>query len=128
MPNWVFVVTGGGMGALGRYLIGGWINRRWTQSAIPFGTLGVNILGCLIIGLLAGLLEGRHGDESPARHFLMVGLMGGFTTYSSFGLETLHLMRGDQMGHAMAHMGLHLVLGLVAVWLGFALSRSIRLA
>jgi len=127
MPNWLFVMSGGALGALGRYLLGGWINGRWTKAFIPFGTLGVNILGCLLIGILAGLMEGRQGSDSQSRHFLIIGLMGGFTTYSSFGLETLQLMNGAHFGSALTHMGLHLILGLVAVWAGWTFSQSLKL-
>lgn len=127
LPNWIFVMLGGGLGATGRYLMGDWIARRWTETLIPLGTLGVNILGCLLIGLLAGLMDGRQGPQSQARHFLIIGLMGGFTTYSSFGLETLQLMNGAHFASALTHMGLHLILGLVAVWVGWTFSQSLKL-
>ncbi|MCK5148508.1 fluoride efflux transporter CrcB [bacterium] len=127
MPAWIYIIGGGGLGALSRYLIGGWINKRWTDVAIPLGTLGVNIIGCLVIGLLAGFMDGRYESDSPARHFLLIGLMGGFTTYSSFGLETLHLMRDAHMGSALAHMGLHMTLGLLAVCAGWYVSQQLKL-
>jgi fluoride exporter len=87
------------------------------------GTLAVNVLGCLVIGFLGGLAEARQVLTPEGRLFLMLGFLGGFTTFSSFGYETLSLARGGEGTRALVNVALHLVLGLSAVVAGQQLSR-----
>ena len=117
--NPLLVFVGGGLGALLRYAAG-----RATilaGHAPPFATLGVNILGCLIMGLLAGWFTSRGGSES-AKLFLLTGILGGFTTFSAFGLDALTLYRTSP-AHAAAYVAASVIVSLLAVSLGFALTR-----
>ena len=87
----------------------------------PLGTLIVNVLGCLLIGIVGGYTE--HTANSPhVRLFLMAGFLGGFTTFSAFGYETLALMRGDALGLALIYAGLSVILCLGAVWFGLRMA------
>ena len=96
--------------------------RAGSAQRFPWGTLLVNVAGSFAIGLLAALVtaDGRPALGSDARAFLMVGVLGGFTTFSSFSLETLTLARTGALGAAAANVALSLVLCLGGVWLGFA--------
>ena len=117
--NPLLVFVGGGLGTLLRYAAG-----RATilaGHAPPFATLGVNILGCLIMGLLAGWFTSRGGSES-AKLFLLTGILGGFTTFSAFGLDALTLYRTSP-AHAAAYVAASVIISLAAVATGFALTR-----
>ena len=124
-PPWalLWVGAGGFVGAILRYLLGGWVQRLTPMAGFPTGTLAVNVLGCLAIGLVAGLVELRHGLGPGVRLFLLVGLLGGFTTFSSFAWETLDLARASALTPALANVALQIVLGLAAAWAGLALTR-----
>jgi fluoride exporter len=116
---YVWVALGGALGSVARYGVSLGA-ARWLGIAFPWGTLFVNVAGSFAIGVLGGLImtdERALGVE--ARAFVMVGILGGFTTFSSFSLETLALARNGAFGAAAANAGLSLVLCLVAVWLGF---------
>lgn len=89
----------------------------------PWGTLGVNIIGCFFIGLFFGLGESRQLFSSQTRLFLLVGVLGGFTTFSTFGLESINLLRDGEAARALANVLLHVIVGLGAVWAGFICSR-----
>jgi CrcB protein len=116
----VLVVGAGGfIGSALRFLIGGWVQRLAVAGVFPFGTLVVNVIGCLLIGFLGGLAESRQIMEYGHRLFLMVGVLGGFTTYSAFALETLSLMNEGAVARALANMLLHLLLGFAAAAAGF---------
>lgn len=114
------IAVGGALGALARYGLGLWVARRTAESAIPLGTLAVNVLGCLAIGAVMGLVVGRDALAPTARLFVLVGVLGSFTTFSTFGYETFDLLRHGQVGGALAYAGANAGLGLVGVWLGFA--------
>jgi CrcB protein len=121
----VFLVgTGGFIGAVGRYLLGGWIHRLVPYSTFPFGTLYVNLSGCFLIGLLGGLTETRQLFGPELRVFIFIGLLGGFTTFSSFAHETLALARDAEFARAVVNMGGQIIGGLVAAWIGYALVRG----
>jgi len=119
--QYLWVALGGALGSVARYAcsIGA---ARWLGATFPWGTLLVNVAGSFTIGLLAALLtaDGRPALGSDARAFLMIGVLGGFTTFSSFSLETLTLARAGALGAAGANVALSLVLCLGGVWLGFA--------
>jgi len=106
-----------------RYLVSGWVQNR-VDHPFPHGVLLVNLLGCLLIGLLGGLAESRGFPGHAMRLFLLVGMFGGFTTFSAFGYETLELVRSNQLLLACSNVALHIVLGLTAVWLGFRLATA----
>ena len=88
-------------------------------AIFPWGTLAVNLAGCLAIGVLAGLVSSRQLLGPEARRFAMIGVVGGFTTWSTFGLETVQLLRGAEYARAAGNVGLHLMLGLGLVWVGY---------
>jgi CrcB protein len=114
----VLVGVGSLIGGVLRYGLSTWVHRVLDNPWFPYGTLTVNVLGCLVIGFLAGLAETRMAFTSEARLFLFVGVLGGFTTFSSFALETFLLARDTQNVAALINIGLQLILGLLAVWIG----------
>ncbi len=124
--NKVFLVgIGGFTGSILRYLLSGWV-QQWMKSVeFPWGTLAVNLLGCLVIGLLAQLAETRGVMTAEMRALVFIGVLGGFTTFSSFGHETINLWRAGELLWAGANIAAHLMLGLGAVWLGRALAALI---
>ena len=116
MTNILLVGMGGFIGSVLRYLIGGTI-QQYARS-FPLGTLAVNVIGCFVIGLLAQLGESRGLFSDESRAFIFIGILGGFTTFSSFGNETVNLIRNDQLMNAVINIGGNVILGLLAVWLG----------
>jgi CrcB protein len=122
----LLVGMGGFIGSILRYLIGIYFQQEANSTKLPFGTLFVNISGCLIIGFLSRLGEGHDIFSAEARTFIFIGLLGGFTTFSSFGNETVDLWRGEKEFLAIANVGGHLILGLGGVWLGRVLAHQIR--
>lgn len=125
MRNLLLVGLGGCAGSMLRYLAAGLAQRLSGSLWFPAGTLCVNIAGSLAIGVLAGLAEHRALLTPATRMLVLVGLLGGFTTFSTFSYETLALLREGQMMAAGVYVGAHLVCGLGAVWLGYALSAAI---
>ena len=124
LVNLVLVGVGGLMGSVARYLVGVWTRSLTGDGGFPFGTLVVNVVGCLIIGFANGLAEHRQMLGPEARMFLMVGVLGGFTTFSAFGYETFALARGGQLLAAFSNILVTMALGLVAVWLGYKLTNG----
>ena len=122
MTNILLVGAGGFIGSVLRYLVSGWVQQTTKSASFPFGTLAVNVIGCFIFGFLAQLAEARGVFTSEARLFIFVGILGGFTTFSSFGNETLNLARDSQMMNALANVGANVIIGLLAVWLGRTVS------
>lgn len=118
MRNLLFVGLGGFMGAVLRYMLSGGV-QKWTQSVdFPYGTLAVNLIGCLLIGMLTRLDEMRSLLTPEMRLLLLIGMLGAFTTYSTFSNEAVSLINDRRFNLAVAYLGLHLVLGLAAVVLG----------
>ena len=118
MLNILFIGLGGALGSIARYLVSTWVQAAIKSINFPFGTLAVNLVGCFVIGFLAQLAEARGVFSSESRAFVFIGILGGFTTFSSFGNETLNLARGGELWNALANIGLNVVIGLFAVWLG----------
>ena len=122
MGRLLLVGAGGFLGSILRYLTSGWV-QQWLQTAsFPFGTLAVNVLGCLVIGFLSQLAETRGVFTPETRALVFVGVLGGFTTFSTFSNETFNLLRDNEVIPALANLSAHIVLGLGAVWLGRALA------
>lgn len=122
----VFLVgVGGALGSISRYLLGAWVQSVSRSINFPYGTLAVNLVGCFVIGFLAQLVESRGLFTSESRAFVFIGVLGGFTTFSSFGNETLNLARDGQVINAVVNVGANVLLGLFAVWLGRAASYMI---
>jgi len=130
MRTLVAVGLGGAVGATARYLLAGWLQARASATRgwfalFPVGTLAVNLLGCFAIGLLAALFQERLAGDPAVRTFALVGVLGGFTTFSTFGLETLALARDGNLALAFGNVGASVVLGLAGVWAGAALARTL---
>ena len=122
MINILLVGFGGFVGSVLRYTVSGYVQQSVGTLDFPYGTLAVNVLGCFIIGFLSQLAESRGVFTSETRLFVFTGFLGGFTTFSSFGNETLNLVRDSQAMNAFANVGANLVIGLFAVWLGRTLA------
>jgi len=122
--NAAVVGSGGFLGALARYGLSGLVHRQMPLSTFPYGTLAVNLLGCLAIGVIAGLAESRQLFGPEFRLFALIGVLGGFTTFSTFAYETFAMIRDDEYLRATANAGVHVILGLALVWLGYALTTS----
>jgi CrcB protein len=120
--NAALVGTGGFIGAIARYGVSGFVQRSAAFSSFPFGTLAVNMLGCLMIGVAVGLVDSRQLFGPDVRLFALIGLLGGFTTWSTFGYETFALLRDADYLRAFLNVAIHLVLGLILVWAGYALA------
>ena len=121
MTRWLLIAMGGAAGSLLRYALQGWVHRL-AGTALPLGTLVVNVLGCLVIGFLAAACAGPISLRDDYRLGLTVGLLGGFTTFSTFGWETFALTSSGQVRWAVANVALSCTLGLLAVWFGARLA------
>ncbi len=124
MQQVLVVGIGGFFGAIARYAMSGAVYRYWGTS-LPYGTLAVNVLGCFALGFFAMLTEQRLVVSPPVRNLISVGLLGSFTTFSTFGYETLMLLRDGSLVAAGANVALSLLLGLLAVYAGIVLARLV---
>jgi CrcB protein len=114
---------GGCLGAILRYLVAGGVHTLAKTASFPVGTMAVNVAGCLLIGIGGGLMENRQLFSPEWRAFLFVGILGSFTTFSTFGLETFNLAKEGQWLASFGNVGVSLILGLAAVLAGHMLSR-----
>jgi CrcB protein len=114
----LFVAFGGALGSVCRYLLGTWMQILSKSIDFPYGTLTVNMIGCFVIGFLAQLAEARGVFTSESRTFMFIGILGGFTTFSSFGNDTVNLLRDGETINALANIGANVIFGLILVWLG----------
>jgi fluoride exporter len=115
----VFLVgLGGCIGSILRYGLAG-LTHRWTDSEFPFGTLAVNLVGCLLAGAVWSIVEHRTWLNPDVRIFLTVGILGGFTTFSAFSHETFVLLRDGRHAWALVNMTASVLLGLGGVFLGW---------
>lgn len=124
MKPFFLVGLGGFSGALLRYYVGGWAQTVLAHIGFPFGTLTVNLLGCFILGFLGGFSE-NFGISQEIRLFVMVGLLGSFTTFSTFSYDTLTLLRDQAILYAALNVGIQVMIGLLAAWLGFLLAHQL---
>lgn len=106
------------MGAAARYKLGGLVLHHTTQWKFPLSTFTVNVAGCLLAGLLAGLVVRHDFFSGDLRLFLFTGLLGGFTTFSAFGLETVYLLQRDELLVALANVVLSTAAGILVLWFG----------
>ncbi len=118
----IYVALGGALGSASRYLLGTWTQTLSRSIDFPYGTLAVNLIGCFVIGFLSQLAETRGAFTSESRAFVFIGILGGFTTFSSFGNDTLNLLRDGETFNALANVGANVILGLLLVWLGRAIA------
>jgi CrcB protein len=125
--TYLWIAIGGALGSVARYgasnLIDGWLG-----PTLPWGTILVNISGSFVIGFVAALTDvgGAMPVSRDARLFLMVGICGGYTTFSSFSLQTLNLIRAGQIAYAGVNIGVSVVACILAVWLGYLAATALR--
>lgn len=118
MRTLFLIGTGGFIGSILRYLLSGYVQQVSKGFQFPFGTLAVNVVGCVLVGFLAELADQRSLISDETRGFLIVGILGGFTTFSAFGNETMNLLRSGELWLAGANIIGHMLLSLIAVWIG----------
>jgi CrcB protein len=112
----LLVAAGGAVGSMARYGIGAWVLARTETWAFPLGTFLVNVLGCLIAGALIGVAEYRNFLTPEVRLLVFTGFLGGFTTFSAFGVETVALMERGQYGVAAGYVAASVVCGVGALF------------
>ena len=122
MSPWIAIAIGGACGALARYSVTLGL-QRLAGSGYPWGTLVVNLLGCLLLGMLSQWVISNNSLSDVYQKALGVGFLGAMTTFSTFALETVRLLENQRPGAALANVGMNLIVGLAAVWLGIALVR-----
>ena len=120
--NAAMVGSGGFIGALARYGLSGLVHRQIPFANFPYGTMAVNLVGCCAIGVVVGLVESRQLFGPEFRTFALIGILGGFTTFSTFGYETFAMIRDAEYLRAAANVGGQVILGLALVWLGYTLT------
>ena len=126
MVKILLVGTGGFLGSVFRYLLSGLVYRILAAKPVfPYGTLVVNLLGCFLIGFVSGLAESRQILNPELRVLILIGLFGGFTTFSTFGYESFSLARDGELLYLFSNISFHIVFGIAAVWLGHIFSRLI---
>ncbi|CAN1515403.1 CrcB Integral membrane protein possibly involved in chromosome condensation [Burkholderiaceae bacterium] len=120
----ILVALGGAVGSVCRYKLSSFVLDQTINWRFPLGTFLVNVIGCLVIGVLAGLILKFEMFSSQSRIFLITGIMGGFTTFSAFSIETFYLIREKEFLVASSYVFSSVLVGLVALWLGFLLVPS----
>jgi CrcB protein len=121
----LLVLAGGAFGTGVRYLLSSAIYSKVHQPTFPFANLIINVSGSFLIGLLAGLFEDRLLVSPEVRAALLTGILGGYTTFSSFTFETVSLLRDGEVWLAVLNVSLSILLGLAAVWLGLRLAQLV---
>ncbi len=127
MESYIWVAVGGALGTTGRYWLSGLVAQTIGET-FPWGTLIINVTGSFVIGFFAALTgpDGRLFVGSTSRQFVMIGIRGGYTTFSSFSLQTLNLMNDGEWLYASANIVLSVALSLIAVWAGYMLAASMN--
>jgi CrcB protein len=127
LQSLLLVALGGALGSATRYKLSAWVLHHTTAWQFPWGTFAVNVVGCLAAGVLAGLVA-KHDLFAPdTRLLLFTGVLGGFTTFSAFGLETILLLKRGETLVAGCNVALSITAGLLALWIGFeAMSATAR--
>jgi len=122
MEKFFFIAAGGAIGSILRYLVSVW-SLNWTQGSFPIGTLVVNVTGCALIGLATAIFAGPHWVREGVRFGLLIGLLGAFTTFSTFSLETIAMIGAGQVRQAVFYVLASNGCGLIAVWLAYHATR-----
>jgi CrcB protein len=122
MVKLFLIGSAGFIGTLGRYWLSGLVARRCGET-FPSGTLAVNLIGCFLVGIIFCLLQERILVNQTARTIIMIGFLGGFTTFSSFGLQTFTLLQNGQFGLAALNVSLSNLIGLILVWAGYSIGK-----
>lgn len=122
MLTWIVVASGGALGCVARHGVNRLVHQHWPMTPFPIATVIVNLVGCCTIGALAGLIASGHLPmRLQWREFVFVGVLGGFTTFSTFGLDTITLLRSGDATHAIWNIGVQVVGGLAGVYGGLVL-------
>jgi fluoride exporter len=121
--NILLVGLGGGLGSVARYLCQRWVSQLYPHS-FPYGTLAVNVIGCLLIGIFWAFSLKHVTDAAQWKLFLMTGLCGGFTTFSAFTLEGINLLKEQRTGLFFWYVGLSILAGLAATYVGIKLIKQ----
>ena len=120
----VYVALGGALGSVARFLLSHAVHR-YTAAGFPYGTFAVNIIGCAVFGLVLGAAEHRIDLTPTVRAFFLVGILGGFTTFSAFTFDTLELLRTAAFFRAAVNVLGQIAIGLFALWLGYLLAKLV---
>jgi CrcB protein len=119
---WIVVASGGALGCMARHGVNRLVHQHWPLTRFPVATLIVNLVGCCVIGVLAGLIaSGQWPMRTHWREFVFVGILGGFTTFSTFGLDTITLLRSGDVAQAFSNVVIQVAGGLAGVYGGLVL-------
>lgn len=121
----ILVALGGALGSMARYGLSSLMIRQLDPFKFPWPTFCVNVLGCLRAGLFLAVSERGDGVSAETRLLVVTGLLGGFTTFSAFGMETLSLIRRGDLLMALSYVSLSVIMGLCAMWLAYALMKLV---
>jgi CrcB protein len=124
MKQLMLIALGGALGSVLRWKLSGGVLHLTPDWRFPLGTFVVNVLGCLVAGLVAGMVVKLEWFTPDTRLFLLTGVLGGFTTFSAFGVETFYLLRRQEYGVAFGYMTLSLICGLLALACAYAVVRG----
>ncbi|MBD48596.1 MAG: fluoride efflux transporter CrcB [Dehalococcoidia bacterium] len=121
----IFIGIGGFLGSIFRYGLTKWVDELTKHQSFPSGTVAVNVLGCLVIGVAIAFFESRQILNSNLRSLIIIGILGGFTTFSTFSLQNFELMKNGESLAALANIGLSVCLGLTAVYVGYSITSKL---
>ncbi len=124
MEKYLLIGLGGGVGSIARYVASRVVYHTVGES-FPYGTLAVNIVGCLLIGFLMSFMQERLTVNSNYRFILIIGFLGGFTTFSSFSFETFELMRSGSVGASLLNVGYNVAGCLASTWGGYIIGKNL---
>lgn len=124
MEKYLFIGLGGFLGSISRYMLSTALYRAAGES-FPYGTLAVNLIGCFIIGVVMVLFQDRYIVQQNVRLFIVIGVLGGFTTFSSFSYETMAMIRAGSISYAVLNSILNLIGCLAATWLGILAGKNL---
>ena len=126
MLPWIAVAVGGALGSVARHGVNRFVLHQWPSLRFPAATLTVNVVGCIVVGVLAGMIaSGRLPMRPVWREFVFVGILGGFTTFSAFGLDTITLIRAGDGRVAFSNVLLHVILGVGAAYAAFVIAERV---